>query len=60
MPLQNWEFDDKGLMRKRVMQGNDVAIEELQRKFRWERAERAAVPMAETEFTYDEGAAAFY
>jgi nuclear transport factor 2 (NTF2) superfamily protein len=30
-----WEFDDEGLMRRREASINDVAIEEVQRKFRW-------------------------
>lgn len=35
--LQNWEFDDKGYMVKRYASINDLAIQEADRKFRWER-----------------------
>ena len=47
-------------MRKRVMLGNNVRIEESERKFRWDRAERAKVPAAASEFTFLEGAEIFY
>ena len=30
-----WEFDDDGLMRKRVASINDLAIQEAERKHRW-------------------------
>jgi uncharacterized protein len=32
---ENWEFDEKGLMKRRHASINDVAIEETQRLFRW-------------------------
>jgi nuclear transport factor 2 (NTF2) superfamily protein len=35
--LQNWEFDERGLMRRREASINDLAIKEEDRKFRWER-----------------------
>ena len=47
-------------MRRRVMLGNDVKIEEADRKFRWDYAKRAAVPLAEREFSYAGGHEAFY
>jgi nuclear transport factor 2 (NTF2) superfamily protein len=31
-----WEFDEKGLMRRREASINDVAIDEAERKFRWD------------------------
>ena len=31
-----WEFDEYGLMRRREASINDVRIEEVERKFRWE------------------------
>ena len=34
---ENWEFDDRGLMRRRFASINDLAISEPERKFRWER-----------------------
>jgi uncharacterized protein len=34
---ENWEFAENGLMLKRFASINDVAIEEADRKFRWER-----------------------
>lgn len=58
--MQNWEFDESGEMRRRVMLGNDVKIAEADRKFRWEYAERAAVPLADREFSYAGGHEAFY
>jgi nuclear transport factor 2 (NTF2) superfamily protein len=33
---EQWEFDEHGLMRRREASINDVAIEELDRRFRWE------------------------
>lgn len=35
---ENWEFDERGLMRKRFASINDLAITEAERKFRWARA----------------------
>jgi uncharacterized protein len=35
---ENWEFAENGLMMKRFASINDVAIEERDRKFRWERS----------------------
>jgi nuclear transport factor 2 (NTF2) superfamily protein len=35
---ENWEFDERGLMRKRFASINDLAIAENERKFRWARA----------------------
>jgi uncharacterized protein len=34
---ENWEFAENGLMMKRFASINDVAIDEIDRKFRWER-----------------------
>jgi uncharacterized protein len=34
---ENWEFATNGLMMKRFASINDVAIQEIDRKFRWER-----------------------
>jgi uncharacterized protein len=34
---ENWEFAENGLMQKRFASINDLAIEESERKFRWER-----------------------
>lgn len=34
---ENWEFDERGYMRRRYASINDVAIAEADRKFRWER-----------------------
>ena len=34
---ENWEFDDHGLMQRRFASINDLAIDEIDRKFRWER-----------------------
>jgi uncharacterized protein len=34
---ENWEFAENGLMMKRFASINDVAISEVDRKFRWER-----------------------
>jgi uncharacterized protein len=35
---ENWEFAENGLMMKRFASINDLAIEEGDRKFRWERS----------------------
>ncbi|HTR04662.1 MAG TPA: nuclear transport factor 2 family protein [Thermoanaerobaculia bacterium] len=32
---ENWEFDDKGYMRRRIASINDLPIAEPDRKFRW-------------------------
>ena len=32
---ENWEFDESGLMKKRIASINDVAIDESERKFHW-------------------------
>lgn len=32
---ENWEFDENGLMRRRVASINDLPITEAERKFRW-------------------------
>jgi len=32
MPDENWEFDEHGLMRRRIASINDLAIEDSQRK----------------------------
>jgi nuclear transport factor 2 (NTF2) superfamily protein len=32
---ENWEFDEHGLMRRREASINDLAIEERERRFRW-------------------------
>ncbi|MGX1541434.1 nuclear transport factor 2 family protein [Streptomyces adustus] len=32
---ENWEFDDDGLMRRRIASINDLRIEESERKFHW-------------------------
>jgi nuclear transport factor 2 (NTF2) superfamily protein len=32
---ENWEFDDDGLMRRRIASINDLPIAESERKFRW-------------------------
>ncbi len=34
---ENWEFAENGLMMKRFASINDLAIREIDRKFRWER-----------------------
>jgi uncharacterized protein len=34
---ENWEFAENGLMMKRFASINDLAIQECDRKFRWER-----------------------
>lgn len=37
---ENWEFDDRGLMRRREASINDVPIQEAERKFRWAQGPR--------------------
>ncbi|OQW33806.1 MAG: hypothetical protein A4E19_02880 [Nitrospira sp. SG-bin1] len=32
---ENWEFDDNGLMRRRIASINDLPIEESERKYHW-------------------------
>jgi uncharacterized protein len=32
---ENWEFDENGLMQRRIASINDLAIAESERKFRW-------------------------
>lgn len=32
---ENWEFDERGLMQRRIASINDLAIGETERKFRW-------------------------
>ena len=32
---EQWEFDEHGLMRRREASINDIAIEEVEREFRW-------------------------
>jgi nuclear transport factor 2 (NTF2) superfamily protein len=32
---ENWEFDDNGLMQRRIASINDMAIEESERKYHW-------------------------
>ncbi|MDA8050290.1 MAG: nuclear transport factor 2 family protein [Rhodospirillales bacterium] len=32
---ENWEFDENGLMRRRIASINDLPIPEAERKFRW-------------------------
>jgi nuclear transport factor 2 (NTF2) superfamily protein len=32
---ENWEFDDGGLMRRRLASINDLAIQETERQYRW-------------------------
>lgn len=39
---ENWEFDEKGLMKKRYASINDVAIIESDRKFKWPEGIRPA------------------
>ena len=34
---EHWEFDDRGLMRRRDASINDYRIEESERRYRWER-----------------------
>ncbi|HEY2476966.1 MAG TPA: nuclear transport factor 2 family protein [Candidatus Cybelea sp.] len=35
---ENWEFDERGLMRRRYASINDLPIDEQQRTFRWDRS----------------------
>ena len=35
---ENWEFDDAGLMRRRIASINDLAISDADRKFHWDRS----------------------
>jgi nuclear transport factor 2 (NTF2) superfamily protein len=37
---ENWEFDEHGLMRRRIASINDLAIAESERKFRWPQGRR--------------------
>ena len=37
---ENWEFDDRGLMRRRVASINDLPITESERKYRWPLGQR--------------------
>jgi uncharacterized protein len=37
---ENWEFDEYGLMRKRIASINDLAIAEPERKFHWPQGRR--------------------
>jgi len=37
---ENWEFDDDGLMRRRIASINDLPISEDKRKFRWPQGPR--------------------
>ena len=32
---ENWEFDEQGLMRRRIASINDLPIKESERKYRW-------------------------
>jgi uncharacterized protein len=32
---ENWEFDENGLMRRRIASINDLPIKEAERKYRW-------------------------
>ena len=32
---ENWEFDEQGLMRRRIASINDLPIKETERKYRW-------------------------
>lgn len=43
---EQWEFDERGLMRRREASINDVSITESDRKFRWERAAHPGNPGA--------------
>ena len=40
---ENWEFAESGLMMKRFASINDMAIREIDRKFRWERTQYGSV-----------------
>ena len=37
---ENWEFDENGLMRRRIASINDLPIDEKDRKFRWPQGRR--------------------
>jgi len=37
---ENWEFDEQGLMRRRIASINDLPIEESERKFHWPQGRR--------------------
>jgi nuclear transport factor 2 (NTF2) superfamily protein len=37
---ENWEFNDAGLMQRRIASINDLPIEESERKFHWEHGPR--------------------
>lgn len=37
---ENWEFDDQGLMQKRLASINDLPIKESERKFHWPQGRR--------------------
>ncbi len=39
---ENWEFDDEGLMRRRLASINDLPIRESERKYRWPLGPRPA------------------
>jgi nuclear transport factor 2 (NTF2) superfamily protein len=39
---ENWEFDERGLMRLRFASINDLSIAEAERKFRWPQGPRPA------------------
>jgi len=39
---ENWEFDDVGLMRRRIASINDLPIQESERKFHWPHGARPA------------------
>ncbi len=41
---ENWEFDDQGLMRRRLASINDLAIAETDRLFHWERGDTGRRP----------------
>jgi nuclear transport factor 2 (NTF2) superfamily protein len=39
---ENWEFDERGLMRRRIASINDLPIRESERKYRWPLGARPA------------------
>ena len=39
---ENWEFDENGLMRRRIASINDLPIAEAERKYRWPQGPRPA------------------
>jgi nuclear transport factor 2 (NTF2) superfamily protein len=39
---ENWEFDERGLMRRRIASINDLPITEAERRFRWPLGPRPA------------------